>query len=400
MPENTPRSSFLSVTIIVILLLAAAVLGFFYVSAPSKSQLAEANRTIADLSGQLDRMQTDLEHMRSETETSKSNLERLMAENRRLQSQQRDEADQALSACRKQLEQTEAKLRDAQQRIAALEASTVNATDTVMAQASQSELEACRQTADNATVALEEARSEIASLRAQLESAGASTNATHENAALQQRLDALQSDKDAMGGQIAALHKEKQDTADKLAACQEARNEAAQGRSELQSTLRDMKSEYQNLVDSLRKEIDAKSVVIEQIEDRLSINILGEILFSLGSRRLRPEGRQLLESIARNLSPAPGDVVYVIGHTDTVPIGEQFREIFPSNWDLSAARAASVARFILAESDLAPERVAVMGMAENHPIADNDTAEGRARNRRVEILIGPALYGGGQPAAD
>jgi chemotaxis protein MotB len=77
--------------------------------------------------------------------------------------------------------------------------------------------------------------------------------------------------------------------------------------------------------------------------------------------------------------------VRIEGHTDNIPVG--FSDTFASNWDLSAARAASVAAYLTEESELPDERVEVMGFADTLPIASNDSSEGRSRNRRIEIRI-------------
>jgi chemotaxis protein MotB len=86
------------------------------------------------------------------------------------------------------------------------------------------------------------------------------------------------------------------------------------------------------------------------------------------------------DSVAR-----AGGQVQVSGHTDNIPIA--FSERFDSNWDLSAARAAAVADFFFANNDITSERVSVFGYADTKPVADNDSATGRAENRRIEILI-------------
>ncbi|TVM34229.1 OmpA family protein [Oceanidesulfovibrio marinus] len=160
----------------------------------------------------------------------------------------------------------------------------------------------------------------------------------------------------------------------------------------LRQSLAEMRTRYQALAASAPGEHSDQDIIIMDSEDRLSINILGEILFGPGSSRLRPKGRQLLTELAQHLTPVPGHTVYIIGHTDSVPISTEHHSQYPSNWELSAARAAAVARFLLAHSSIDPSRIAVTGLAAHHPIAGNDTAEGRSKNRRVEILIGPELY--------
>ncbi len=77
----------------------------------------------------------------------------------------------------------------------------------------------------------------------------------------------------------------------------------------------------------------------------------------------------------------------VVGHTDDVPIGKKFRQIFPSNWELSSARALAVTRYLQERGGLAPEFLAAVGRAHYCPLVPNDSVENRRKNRRVEIVI-------------
>jgi chemotaxis protein MotB len=84
--------------------------------------------------------------------------------------------------------------------------------------------------------------------------------------------------------------------------------------------------------------------------------------------------------------------IRIVGHTDNVPISKAAQKVFPSNWELSAARATTVVRF-LQQAGIAPERLIATGRAEYAPVAPNDSPEGRQKNRRIEItLIDPKLF--------
>jgi chemotaxis protein MotB len=114
----------------------------------------------------------------------------------------------------------------------------------------------------------------------------------------------------------------------------------------------------------------------------------GEVLFDSGADALKPEGEALMSEIGRNLSPLlaaePNQMVLVGGHTDDRPIhGGRFA----SNWELSTARALAVAR-VLTRAGVPPGRVVASGFAEHHPRAPNDE-QGRAKNRRIEVLLVP-----------
>jgi chemotaxis protein MotB len=127
--------------------------------------------------------------------------------------------------------------------------------------------------------------------------------------------------------------------------------------------------------------------------DGVVISLSGNVLFDSGKAELRPEGQVLLDLLAQRLRQLPNDL-RIEGHTDNIPIQST---LFPSNWELSSARATTVARY-LAQQGVAPQRLIAAGYGEYRPAAPNDTREGRARNRRVDIVIlttAPATFSGG-----
>ena len=108
----------------------------------------------------------------------------------------------------------------------------------------------------------------------------------------------------------------------------------------------------------------------------------GAVLFDPGDARLMPESVEALRAVA-NLLKADSHDVQVEGHTDNQPIGNTR---FPSNWELSSVRASSVVRLFI-DAGVAPQRLTAVGYSANVPVADNETAQGRARNRRVAVTI-------------
>jgi chemotaxis protein MotB len=127
-----------------------------------------------------------------------------------------------------------------------------------------------------------------------------------------------------------------------------------------------------------------KGTVRLHIEPRGMIISLGEKgVFDSGSDLIKPEGRVLLDTVATSLANI-GNYIRIEGHTDNVPISNSR---FPSNWELSAARATGVLTYMVAKFGLPPEALAVAGYGEYRPTASNDTEEGKARNRRVDIVV-------------
>lgn len=158
----------------------------------------------------------------------------------------------------------------------------------------------------------------------------------------------------------------------------------------------------------MRSALNSKEVTITELQGRLTVNILDRVLFDSGRAQLRPEGQAILLKVAKVLSGAAARRVEVIGHTDNIPIRTRTVDGFTDNWTLSQGRALAAARFLIDQGGLAPNRLSAAGCSEYRPIADNATPEGRARNRRIEVVVlpegwlkenGPASTGGPSGAA-
>ena len=118
-------------------------------------------------------------------------------------------------------------------------------------------------------------------------------------------------------------------------------------------------------------------------EDQVTIRMLGEATFDTGQAQLKTDFVPLLLKIGEVLSKTEGEII-IAGHTDNVPVsGGPYK----SNLGLSMARAGSVAEYLLKSTAINPQRLSTMGFGEYRPLASNDTAEGRQKNRRVEIIV-------------
>ena len=106
-------------------------------------------------------------------------------------------------------------------------------------------------------------------------------------------------------------------------------------------------------------------------------------MFDSGEADLRPAGSAVLRKVAGILEAHPNLKIHVIGHTDNVPIRASARGRFPSNWELSTARATAAVRFLTEVAGVDPQRLGAVGYGEFRPVADNSTPEGRALNRRI-----------------
>lgn len=160
---------------------------------------------------------------------------------------------------------------------------------------------------------------------------------------------------------------------------------------ELEST----NSEMTAMNDSLRSELGTlvkREDVEMEIKDKYTVlRVPDELFFSSGSANVRPQGNEVISKLAQIFAKYPNYNIRVEGHTDNKQIKLDFLDAFKSNWELSSARAINVVKRLESEGHLDPKRLAAVGVGENHPIASNDTPEGRAKNRRVEFYIVPQL---------
>ncbi|RKY04027.1 chemotaxis protein MotB [Candidatus Poribacteria bacterium] len=147
--------------------------------------------------------------------------------------------------------------------------------------------------------------------------------------------------------------------------------------------------ELQKLKEKLQKELRAKEITISELRGRLTVNVMGKVLFEPGSAELKPEGKEVLRRIAELLNKFPNRRIRVEGHTDNLPISPRLRDKYPTNWELSAARAIAAVRFLQEQCGVDPRRLAAAAYSQYRPIADNSTPEGRAKNRRIEIVLLP-----------
>ena len=144
---------------------------------------------------------------------------------------------------------------------------------------------------------------------------------------------------------------------------------------------------YAQFVKELQKMIDGGQLTVSIEQGRIVINLPDNVLFASGSAAINGEGKAALKQIADVIKAFSDRRFQVEGHTDNVPIKS---DRFPSNWELSTARALSVVHLMI-EDGVAPGNVSAAGFGEFHPRADNDTKEGRALNRRIEIIMLPNL---------
>lgn len=209
-----------------------------------------------------------------------------------------------------------------------------------------------------------------------------------------QKYEALQQEKSALEQQKAAVESEKAALADQLARLDEQGKALGSQLQQNEQEAKQQKSTYDGLLASLKKELEAGQIQVQQMRDGLSVNVAQEILFASGSAALDKGGLEVLQRVADQLKQTNYQIV-VTGHTDNKPIGAGLVGRYPTNWELAGARAASVVR-LFAGSGIPAPRLLAVSMADARPVAPNDTPEGRARNRRIEIRMRPVVVDEGK----
>lgn len=187
-----------------------------------------------------------------------------------------------------------------------------------------------------------------------------------------QLLKDLESSKGELQKRVADLVKEKQDVEKEKAV-----------------EVEKLKGTYDSLVTDMKKEIQQGSIQITQLQNKLSVSLVDKIVFDSGEAEINEGGKQVLKKVANILKKVKDKQIRIEGHTDNIPIGGSLKEKFPSNWELSTARATTVARYLQDAGGVNPEYLYAAGYGPYHPVADNSTAEGRGKNRRIEIALVP-----------
>jgi chemotaxis protein MotB len=194
-----------------------------------------------------------------------------------------------------------------------------------------------------------------------------------------QEIAGLQNEKGSLQDQLAGMEKEKSSLQEEIAALE--RQKAA-----LQSTSQENQAQYDALVTKLSAEVERGQLQVRRYKNMLSVDVAEKIFFDSGRAVLKRSGQEVLKTVGEALKSYEDKIIRVVGYTDNVPMAKSARNVFPTNWELSVARATNVVRF-LQDTGVPPERMVAAGRGEYSPVAPNDTPEGRQKNRRIEIML-------------
>jgi len=145
----------------------------------------------------------------------------------------------------------------------------------------------------------------------------------------------------------------------------------------------------EELSKSLQDEISKGNITIQQVRDRLTINMVDRVLFDSGQAQVKPAGVKVLKQVSDIVKTVTDKQVRIEGHTDNKPISTKLQDRFKTNWELSTARATTVVRYLIDQGSVDRQHLSAVGYADTQPRASNDSEEGRSSNRRIEIVLYP-----------
>jgi chemotaxis protein MotB len=193
---------------------------------------------------------------------------------------------------------------------------------------------------------------------------------------LKAKADILSKNISELRQQVAELKDENSKLSDEISELQKAKEEK----------VKEVSGTHEKLLANMKNEIAQGQVTISELKGKLTVNMEAAVLFDSGKADVKPEGLAILSKMVETLKNVSDKAIRIEGHTDVVQITRGLTRIFPTNWELSAARAINVTKY-LQQQGIDPGNLSAAAFAEHKPVADNSTKEGRARNRRIEITL-------------
>jgi len=209
-------------------------------------------------------------------------------------------------------------------------------------------------------------------------------NARQDAAAATQRAQAAEEAKTELTAKVEKLESEK-------AELSTAKDELSKDVQAKTGELEQLKGTYNQLEEKMKDEISKGDIRLSQSGGKLRVDMVDKILFDSGEAVISKRGEGVLARVGAVLATMDDKQIQVSGHTDSNPISDKLATQFPTNWELSVTRAVNVVRFLEEKASVPPKNLTATGYGQYHPIASNKSAAGRARNRRIEILLTPSL---------
>ncbi|MCB9620817.1 MAG: OmpA family protein [Sandaracinus sp.] len=232
---------------------------------------------------------------------------------------------------------------------------------------------------------LDAANARIAELQGEL------GTANERNGELEQRIGEVESQNGELANRLRALGQTVEGLEGQRSELQGELNETQRALEELRERERQAQARletFRNLLNRFRSMIESGRLRVRIVRNRMVVELPEGILFDSGRAELKESGQATLSEVGQVLQQVGEREFQIAGHTDNVPLGRRAR--FGDNWELSAARAVNVARY-LTEQGVPANRISAAGYADTQPVSSNETPEGRAQNRRIEIVLVPSL---------
>jgi len=201
------------------------------------------------------------------------------------------------------------------------------------------------------------------------------------------KYDSMVKERDAVASHKSQLEQEMDQMQEQMRGLEERNRSLEADLQQREAQVSELEGTYASLVTELEGELATGQVQIEQLRDGISVNVSDKVLFPSGSVNLDQTGETVLRKVSDQLLKTPYRIE-VQGHTDNVPISERLATRYPTNWELAAARAARVVRF-LEDEGIPDSRLVAVSYGETRPVAPNADLQSRARNRRIEMRLKP-----------
>jgi len=189
---------------------------------------------------------------------------------------------------------------------------------------------------------------------------------------------------DNLSKELAAQQEKNKALADENAALKESTSKLEKKSKEVEAT----SNTYKDLLQEMKGEIAKGQITITELKGKLTMDVVDKILFDSGESTVKEEGLAVLKRVVDILKNIKDKNIRVEGHADNVKIIGKLAKKYPTNWDLSYARAINVTKYLQQEG-IDPKVLSATAFGEYQPVADNSTPEGRAKNRRIAIILLP-----------
>jgi chemotaxis protein MotB len=237
---------------------------------------------------------------------------------------------------------------------------------------------------DSEIAALQQEKSAVVLQKSDLEQQAATLE--QQKAEMEQQKAELEQQTAALGQQKTELERQVDTLEKQKSFLQRLTISLDEEKSALESANRQRQAQHDALVGQLSEEIRSGELQVRQYQNMLTVDVAEQLFFDSGHADIKGSGRAVLKKVGEVLKGYDNKLIWVVGHTDSVPIGKALQATFATNWELSVARATNVVR-ALQDAGVPPAHMVASGRGEFFPVAPNDTETGRQQNRRIEIML-------------